>query len=62
MAFNNLHNFCNIRRLLETSSLRYKIISLILIVAVGVGILFFVLIAPLITRALHGQLIERGYL
>ncbi len=56
MAFNH------IRRLIETSSLRYKIISLILIVAAGVGILFFALIAPLITRALHEQLVERGYL
>ncbi|MFW8600886.1 PAS domain S-box protein [Desulfobacterota bacterium M19] len=54
--------FNNIRRLIGTSSLRYKIISLILIVAAGVGILFFALIAPLITRALHEQLVERGYL
>lgn len=52
----------NIRRLVETSSLRYKIISIILILAVGVGGLFFILIAPLITKALHGQLVERGYL
>ncbi len=54
--------FNNIRRLIGISSLRYKIISLILIVVAGVGILFFALIAPLITKALHEQLVERGSL